>query len=292
MANEYKVNISPSSFSSNDPNQMSEVEIIIPFHDECSKVANLVNEIFKLVQTNRYQITLVDDCSTNKHFLNEIFSKKLAGVSCLRTEKQMGFAGAVNHALKFAKNPWIPWICVMHSDVVPRNSSWLSKLGSCMQKLKKNNVKMVSPLTNNSIFNTTFCQANNEQDFKEDVVLDKGFLPMYTFLCHRELFKKVGLLYEYPLMGCEAEEFAIRMRKNGFYQAVCGSSFVTHEGESTYKNIIKNDKNKEILRNNRFTFMNQNKDLIKFIYDELDISVINTNFYFQKGECQHEVQKI
>ena len=73
MAKEYKVDINPSSFSSSDPQKMSEVEIIIPFHDECGKVGNLIKEIFKLVSTNRYQITLVDDYSENKHFLNEIF---------------------------------------------------------------------------------------------------------------------------------------------------------------------------------------------------------------------------
>lgn len=275
MANEFKVNISPSNFSSSDPNFMSEIEIIIPFHDECGKVANLINEIFKLVQTNRYQITLVDDCSSNKHFLNEIFSKKIEGVECLRTEKQLGFAGAVNYALKFAKNPWIPWVCVMQSDVLPRNFSWLSKLGSCMQNLKTKNVKMVSPLTNNSIFNRNLCQVKHEQDFKDDVILEKGFLPMYTFLCHRDLFRKIGLLYEYPLMGCEAEEFALRMKKNGFYQAVCGSSFVHHEGKRTYSNIIKDTKNKEILRNNRLNFMNNNQDALKLIYDELDIMEIN-----------------
>lgn len=275
MANEFKVNISPSNFSSSDPNFMSEIEIIIPFHDECGKVANLINEIFKLVQTNRYQITLVDDCSSNKHFLNEIFSKKIEGVECLRTEKQLGFAGAVNYALKFAKNPWIPWVCVMQSDVLPRNFSWLSKLGSCMQNLKTKNVKMVSPLTNNSIFNRNLCQVKHEQDFKDDVILEKGFLPMYTFLCHRDLFRKIGLLYEYPLMGCEAEEFALRMKKNGFYQAVCGSSFVHHEGKRTYNNIIKDTKNKEILRNNRLNFMNNNQDALKLIYDELDIMEIN-----------------
>lgn len=275
MANEFKVSINPSNFSSSDPNFMSEIEIIIPFHDECGKVANLVNEIFKLVQTNRYQITLVDDCSSNKHFLSEIFAKKIEGVECLRTEKQLGFAGAINYALKFAKNPWIPWVCVMQSDVLPRNFSWLSKLGSCMQKLKTQNVKMVSPLTNNSIFNKSVCQVKHEQDFREDVILERGFLPLYTFLCHRDLFRKIGLFYEYPLMGCEAEEFALRMRKNGFYQAVCGSSFVSHEGKSTYKNIIKNSKNKEILRNNRFNFINNNQDILKLIYDELDIMEIN-----------------
>lgn len=275
MANEFKVSINPAKFSSNDPNYMSEIEIIIPFHDECGKVANLMKEIFKLVATNRYQITLVDDCSTNKHFLNEIFAKKIEGVHCIRTDRQVGFAGAVNHALKFAKNPWIPWICVMHSDVMPKNFSWLSNLGSCMQKLKNKNVKMVSPVTNNSIYNRDVLEVKHEQDFKEDVILEKGFLPMYTFLCHRDLFKKIGLLKEYPLMGCEAEEFAIRMKKNGYLQAACGSSFVHHEGKSTYKNIIKNDKNLEILRNNRQNFMEEHKENINLLYNELDIKEIN-----------------
>lgn len=275
MAKEYKVDINPSSFSSSDPQKMSEVEIIIPFHDECGKVGGLIKEIFKLVSTNRYQITLVDDCSENKHFLNEIFSKKIDGIQCLRTDKQLGFAGAVNHALKFAKNPWIPWICVMHSDVTPKHFSWLANLGKSMQNLKNKNVKMISPVTNNSILNTEVCQVKNELDFKSDVILDCGFLPMYTFLCHRELFKKIGLMKEYPLMGCEAEEFALRMKKSGYLQAICGSSYVEHEGKSTYNNIIKNPNNIEILRNNRKMFTNEYKDYLKFLYKELDNKEIN-----------------
>ena len=53
----------------------------------------------------------------------------------------------------------------------------------------------------------------NEEDKlkKQDYVLNDGFLPMYCVLAHRQLFKTVGPLAEYPYAGTEAEEYAYRI---------------------------------------------------------------------------------
>ena len=56
----------------NRPFHMASVEIIIPFHGEQAKVATLVENIIASVNTNRYLITLVDDCSVNANFVKDI----------------------------------------------------------------------------------------------------------------------------------------------------------------------------------------------------------------------------
>ena len=39
----------------------------------------------------------------------------------------------------------------------------------------------------------------------------------------------------------EDEEFAFRMRKNGFNQGVCGTSWIHHDGGATIEELCKTD---------------------------------------------------
>ena len=179
---------------------------------------------------------------------------------------------AVNLALK---TPWkgeagnkIGWIVIMHSDVFPEDISWLSNMGKSMQNLYDQNVKMISPLTNNPMVdNENFVGLRGDQ--KEDYILEDGYLPMYCSLMHRELFKRVGLFKEYPYAGVEVEEFAQRMKLNGYKQAVCGNSWVNHIGRATLSNFDKNEIYKSAsdtlpfgaLRINRTAFVIGGKDI-------------------------------
>lgn len=230
------------------PFYMSPVEIIIPFHNEQAKVISLINDIFITVQKNRYLITLVDDGSGNKDFTRELENKKIAGLRFLTHDECKGFGASVNTALKNPFNKDISFVAVLHSDVRIRDQNWLYNLGQTLSLLKEGGVKMVSALTDNPIVENEFLKAKHNEK-KKDHVLTEGFLPMYCVLSHRDLYNRVGLLDEYPYAGGEAEDFAIRMKKLGFKQAVCGSSWVQHEGRGTLSQFDKNKKVQEILRN-------------------------------------------
>jgi GT2 family glycosyltransferase len=232
------------------PFQMSSVEIIIPFHDEHAKVLNLVNDIFATVATNRYLITLVDDGSANSSFVSQLKSKKIAGVRFLGHEKCKGFGAAVNTALKNPFNVNIPYVLIMHSDVRLHDLNWLFRLGTTLYNMKTKGVKMVTPLTNNPVADVPSL-IGKHGEIGDDSVLSEGFIPMYCALAHRQLFQKVGLFMECPYAGTEVEEFAWRMRKNGFTQGVCGSSWVHHDGGATLEKFKNNKKVREILRKTR-----------------------------------------
>lgn len=233
--------------------RMRSVEIIIPFHGEHRLVSRLMENIFNTVYTNRYQITLVDDGSENDNFIKEIAGAKIPGVVCIR-KKHGGFGSAINHALKNSKNQWIPWVLIMHSDVLAEDSKWLLNLGETLQILKKENVKMISPKTNNP--GCSDARLEGKLENTENVILDDGYLPLYCSLCHRDLFKAVGVFREYPYAGCEAEEFAIRMRQKGYKQAVCGTSYVSHENQGTLRGLLGERRSQvgEILRKTREEF--------------------------------------
>lgn len=249
--------IEMNNFATLDPRKMSAVEIVVPFYGKHSSVSNLIDAIFKSVSTNRYQITLVDDGSENESFIAAINEAKLPGVVCMRHDQRMGFGAAINSALQNAKHDWIPWVCIMHSDVLVEGATWLAALGNSMQKLKSSGVKMISPRTDNpgDSLKAVFEEKGiNKRDgaCKDFLLVDNQYLPLYCALCHRDLFRHIGLFREFPLAGCEAQDLAIRMNKHGFSQAICGSSWVYHEGEGTIS--LLNKKDKELLRKTRQDF--------------------------------------
>jgi GT2 family glycosyltransferase len=230
------------------PFYMSPVEIIIPFHNEQAKVISLINDIFITVQKNRYLITLVDDGSVNKDFTKELEKKKIPGLRFLNHDDCKGFGASVNTALKNPFSNQIPFVAILHSDVRIRDQNWLFNLGQTLSSLKQTGVKMISSLTDNPVVENEFLKASHGEK-KKDHVLTDGFLPMYCVLSHRDLFNRVGFLKEYPYAGGEVEDFAQRMKKMGFKQGVCGSSWVQHEGRGTLSQFAKNKKVQEILRN-------------------------------------------
>ena len=237
----------------NNPFYMAPVEIIIPFHGEQARVTKLMDSIFKTVHTNRYLITLVDDCSPNKTFIKEIDRAKLPGVRCFRQDTHKGFGAAVNLALKSPWSEQITWVLIVHSDVYAEENNWLSSMGDTINKMKAQGVKMVSPMTNKPMVESAVL-TGQKGDRRGDHILTEGFLPMYCVLAHRELFKRVGPLKECPYAGTEAEEYAVRMRLMGYKQAVCGTSWVHHDGGASLSAFSDNPKVQGILRNVREEF--------------------------------------
>jgi len=260
-----KCDVVINKFATLDLRKMSCVEIIIPFNGGHSSVTALMESIFKTVSTNRYQITLIDDGSENDSFIAGINESKVPGVVCMRHDKSAGLGAALNSVLQNPKNEWIPWVLIMHSDVIVEGPAWLASLGTSIQKLKSSGVKMISPRTDNpgdslqAIFEEN--KINRRGKSCEDFILTGDqYLPLYCALCHRDLFRHVGIFKEFPFAGLEAQEFSIRMRGHGFSQAICGSSWVYHQGGGTLGSL--SNKDQELLRKTRHDF-EVKMDLIK-----------------------------
>jgi glycosyltransferase involved in cell wall biosynthesis len=218
-----------------------DVEIIVPFYGKHSNVSKLLQSIFNSIHSNRYLITLVDDASKNDNYYSQIQKANLPGVRILRKTTNGGFGSAVNFALK---NPFkfsepervIPYVVIMHSDVLPSSKDWLFNLGSSLERMKADGVKMVSPLTDNPVDPMERLVSKTMNPNEDDFVLtEEEFLPMYCSICHRDLFKYVSIPELPPHVGLEAKEFAQGMRARGFFQGVCCKSWVHHEGGSTLK---------------------------------------------------------
>ena len=224
----------------------SEVDIIIPYHGQYDKVTELIESIFKFTRSNPYTIYVIDDYSPNSEYIQTIAknaNRRHDVLKALRCSEQKGFAGACQSA--FVKGE-APYTCFINSDCRIEDIGWLQSMGSTLVSLKDQGIKMVSARTNNPVHpDEDSPQKGNKGESHDDVVLaDDQYLSLYCFLCHRELFARCGgFLKSYPYGYYEDEEFAARMKKHGYKQAVSGSSWVYHEGGATIKSLWRKNPN-------------------------------------------------
>jgi GT2 family glycosyltransferase len=241
------------------PFLMSSVEIIIPFHNQQSKVINLINDIFLTVQKNRYVVTLVDDGSSYKDFTQHLKERKIDGLRYLKHENCRGFGASINTALANPFRKDINYVAILHSDVRISDPNWLFNMGQSLENMKESGVKMISSICDNPTVDEPILKGQKGVS-RNDAILKDGFLPMYCVLSHRELFSRVGGMKEYPYAGIEVDEFARRMKKMNYLQGVCGKSWVSHEGRGTLSQYDDDKKVQEILRNARNDFNKSNKN--------------------------------
>jgi glycosyltransferase involved in cell wall biosynthesis len=225
----------------------SQVDIIVPFYGQYDKVMKLIDSLFRLTRSNYYQLILVDDCSPNPEFIRNIDlnsqknSQRLRQrnvVKAIRTEEQKGFAGACKVGFESGESPYV---CFLNSDCVIEDAGWLKNMGESLLKLKSEGVRVVSAVTNNPVGGDSSQKGERFVREENDVILkDDSFLSLFCFMCHRELFSRIdGFIKEYPFGYYEDEEFAARLKKYSFKQAVCKSAYVYHEGQATVHHIWK-----------------------------------------------------
>ncbi len=199
------------------------------------------------VKSNPYRITLIDDGSPNDTFgkrLNDEGDKGM--LRCVRSEHQKGFGAALRLGYE---NTQQPWILVMHSDTRVDEPNWMVRLGESLLRFKETDptVKLISSRTNNpgaghepqlKATKPLVAAPNAKRD--PDIVLKEGFVPLYSAMFHRELFKHIGgFIKEYPFGYYEDEELGWRMRAYGYRQAICGASWVYHDAGATVNSVCK-----------------------------------------------------
>lgn len=233
------------------PRFSSVVDIIIPFHGQYQLVINLVNSILMFTRSNYYHLCLVDDCSDNENFLHDVCkeiqeanarNRLLLSVRKVRCDKQLGWGGACFRGYQASDSPYV---CFIHSDCEVTHTGWLKNLGECLLRLKEKNVRLVVPLTNNSVGGCPEQESNLSKEKDQDVIVPLGeFLTLYCFLCHRQLFDYCGgFIKAYPYGWYEEQEFACRMNYYGFQQAICTSSWIKHIGSATINQVWKKNPN-------------------------------------------------
>lgn len=269
MIEEVKNNTKKSKPLEFEPFSRSQVDILIPFHGQYEKVSRLLDSILLSVKSNPYQITLIDDCSPNKNFCQEIKDQFLKTtprnvrpqVNCIRSEKHLGFGGALKLGYESTN---LPWILFMHSDCVVEDHNFMMEMGKSLLEWKEQKipVKMVSARSNNP-GDCELAKATKDQKDKENIILEKGALPLFCAMCHRELFDRIGgFIKPYPYAWYEDEELSFRMKRYGYFQGISTKSWIYHEGNATVNYVIKHyTKAKQIMDKNRSICINDIKNI-------------------------------
>lgn len=226
------------------------VDILIPFYGKYEYVTRCVEQLLRCTPNQDFQITLIDDCSPNPSYLSTMLSGS-PRIKGIRLTQQVGFAGALTYGFARTNNPFIVF---MHSDVTVKSIYWLINLQIAMDKLKGKGIKLISAKTNSpgtaaSYDERLICPEPKDN---ENIVVESP-LPLFCSICHRELFKRIGgFLKPYQFAWFEDEELFWRMKYYGFKQAICGNSWVHHEGGATITDIWKTrPKVKEIMEANQ-----------------------------------------
>ena len=223
------------------------VDFVIPFYGQYEKVTKAVESIFRCVLDVPYHVCLVDDASPNQDFGQQL--SKINSITYIRNDKQKGFGYSMQRGFMATVNPYIVF---MNSDCEISDMNWVSTLGLSLLELKDQNVRMIVPRTNNPV-NGDSRQLGEKGELIDDVILEEGFLSMYCFMCHRELFDRMGgFIKPYPYGFYEDEEFAFRMGACNFKQAISGKTWIYHHGESTIDELWRTDPStREEMEDNR-----------------------------------------
>lgn len=237
----------------------SPVDILIPFHSQYEKVSELIRTILVSVKSNPYHITLIDDCSGNKNFGEEVTRQFLKTtpegfkpqVKYIRSEKRLGFGGALKMGFDSTE---LPWVLIMHSDCVVEDPNFMIHMGQSLLNWKREGlpVKMVSARTDNP-GDLELAKAKNSEKGEKDIVLKDETLPLFCAMCNRDMFNYIGgFIKPYPYAWYEDEELAHRMRKHGLMQGISTKAWVKHNGGSTIKYVWETDpESKKIMEDNR-----------------------------------------
>lgn len=227
----------------------SQVDIVIPFHGQYDLVTTLLDSLFRLTRSNYYQVILVDDFSGNDKFVHGLKQNARKNAEAYRvrdvmtavqSDRQLGYAGACKLGYDVGESPYV---CFLNSDCVIQDMNWLRRMGESLLNLKQEGVRVIAPKVDNAVGGDPAQEGELSREQEPDVIIsDNSFLTLPCFMCHRELFPRIGgFLREYPFGYFEDEEFAARLRKNGYKQAVCRTSFVHHKGQATIRSVWRNN---------------------------------------------------
>ncbi len=207
-------------------------DIIIVTYNAKDKLRRCLESVKKYTNGLRYALTVVNNCSSDGTliFLKNYNHKK---VKVVNTNKNLGFCGGANLALRNTSNKFI----VLLDDDAEVTKDWLTKLYKQMRNKTKVGIvgcKMV--FLNNRIefseyrVNPLFLVGSGEVDIgQRDYIRECDALVGTCWLMRRELIKKVGYFDE-RFFPCQAEDidYCLRARLAGYKIIYNGKVKVIH----------------------------------------------------------------
>jgi hypothetical protein len=196
----------------------SRLDIIVPFNGSYNTLVALLENIFKTV-VNRYKLNIVYNSSVELGFIENF--KKFDFIEFHRNIQPKTLGESINQVVRKSNNPWI---ISLSPETMPIGPSWLMNLGETIQRLKSRGTKIVSPYLQNDPFFTKY-----QDDNSTDIVLENDdYLPLYNFICHRDLFSNIGMFKDTDDLDDMSKDFYEKMKNKKFSQAISKSTIFKH----------------------------------------------------------------
>jgi len=225
------------------PTREKPVDIIIAVHNGHSVFRRCIESVLRYTAPP-YRIIVMDDASSDPDLLTYLETlKALKHVVIIRNSDNQGYVRTVNQALQHSMND----VVLLNSDTVVTRD-WLDKLYACAYSNTK--IGSVSPLSNNATICSipNFCERNRIPDgfdidsFGDLVYQSSARLypaiitnPGSCIYVKRQLIDEIGAFDEAFSPAYEEEnDFCIRAFRAGYVAVLDDTTFIYHEGESSY----------------------------------------------------------
>lgn len=208
----------------------------------------------------RFELLIVDNGSTDgtRRYLTRL-SRRVPRVRLIFNSSNLGFAAAVNQGLRSARGR--NFVILNNDTLVPPNA-----LKALLRRLEDPEVGLVGPVTNRAAneaqveadyrtyqemldFAARHCRARRGASF------DIRTPFMFCVAFRRSVYERTGPLDERFGIGLfEDEDYAERVRKQGFRLVCAEDAFVHHFGEASTGKIVEDGGYGELFRANRRRF--------------------------------------
>jgi len=246
------------SFIKNERLSKRKCSIVILNWNSCDLLKRCI-ELIKKHTKREYEIIVVDNGSTKDDSVEFI---KSLDCKMIYNEKNLGFSGGINSALRYLKDSDV---CLLNVDAEV-TEEWLES----MYKTLKNNpfCGLVSSKGNEvEPWNSMFKEINND--------MEVSVCPAYCLLIMKEVIDKIGWLDPiYEVGGYEDNDYCLRAQLAGYSVMISHNSFVKHKADHP---VFK--------KNDLDVFENQEKNKKKFNDKIANILLGYRRFYdFYKNE--------
>ncbi len=207
------------------------VSIVIPLYNQLAYTRICLESLRPTVSADT-EIILIDNSSSDG---TSEYLSTLSGVSIIRNQENLGFAGACNQGVRTAVGEWI---IVMNNDVI-LTIGWLDGL---LEAAARWGLQMLSPAIREGVDNYDVESYARELTGRMSTVVRRGRVNGICFMSHRRVFDTIGVFDENFRIGqYEDKDLFLRAGLAGFKLGTVGSSFMHHFGSVT-QNSIKADR--------------------------------------------------
>jgi GT2 family glycosyltransferase/CDP-glycerol glycerophosphotransferase (TagB/SpsB family)/glycosyltransferase involved in cell wall biosynthesis/ubiquinone/menaquinone biosynthesis C-methylase UbiE len=207
------------------------VSIIIPVFNKLNLTKQCIENIFKNTEYPNYEIIIVDNGSSDGtlEYINSLKSSN-SKISFIRNNSNLGFAKAINQGALSAKGEYL---ILLNNDTIPLNG-WLNQLVETIKSNPKIGIVGAKLLyEDDSIQHCGVVLRRDRQFFKHPYkYVERNHLLVNKFrkwdavtgaclITPTELYKKLGMLDEKYLNGCEDIDYCCKVRSADyeiFYQ--------------------------------------------------------------------------